>query len=284
MASTSAPRSDAGTSRMKSAAYTLCGDNQTLLAVNTRSFFFVDFSKSSDRTLNDCLIDFLFKDIRKAMGTMKEIGISLEKQNKTQMVKELETEFMELLKAYEDCANLSTAIDSVGNTYRPSEQPTDFKKLLDNEMAKTKRRSSSVPQVNQLLRQFREAIWNVHNSGQPMPGEEQEDIIVTSTQSILLNNTCPLSGKPVTELSEPVRSIDCRHIYEQAAIVQYIKSKHGQPKCPVAACPKIIIANRVVCDPLLRIEIEESRAMDQQTSRPEVIEDFTQYSENEDSD
>ncbi|KAL8223698.1 hypothetical protein R6Q57_019173 [Mikania cordata] len=47
MASTSAPRSDAGASRMKSAAYTLCGDNQTLLA-----------------------------DIRKAMGTMKEIGIS----------------------------------------------------------------------------------------------------------------------------------------------------------------------------------------------------------------
>ncbi|KAI3815021.1 hypothetical protein L1987_14672 [Smallanthus sonchifolius] len=255
MASTSAPRTEAGTSRMKSAASTLCYDNQSLLA-----------------------------DIRKAVGTMKEIGVSLERQNKTQMVKELETEFMELLKAYEDCANLSTAIDSVGNTYRPGEQATDFKKLLDNEMAKTKRRSSSVPQVNQLLRQFREAIWNVHNSGQPMPGEEQEDIIMTSTQNILLNNTCPLSGKPVTELSEPVRSMDCKHIYEKAAIMQYIRSKHGQPKCPVAACPKIIIADRVVCDPLLKIEIEESHAMNQQTSRPNIIEDFTQDSENEDSD
>ncbi|KAK1414332.1 hypothetical protein QVD17_30076 [Tagetes erecta] len=256
MASTSATRNDAaaGTSRMKSAAFNLCSDNQTLLA-----------------------------DIRKSMGIMKEIGVSLEKQNKTQMVKELEAEFMELLKAYEDCANLSTAIDSVGNTYRPSEQPTDFKKLIDNEMVKAKRRSS-VPQVNQLLRQFKEAIWNVHNSGLPMPGDEQEDIIVTSTQSILLNNTCPLSGKPVTELSEPVRSMDCKHIYEKAAIMQYVRSKNGQPKCPVAACPKIIIGNRVVCDALLKIEIEESRAMNQQSCRPDIIEDFTQESENEDSD
>ncbi|KAI7750393.1 hypothetical protein M8C21_013410, partial [Ambrosia artemisiifolia] len=211
-------------------------------------------------------------DIRKAMTTMKEIG-----------VKELETEFMELLKAYEECANLSTAIDSVGNMYRPTEQLTDFKKLIDNEMAKTTRRSSA-PQVAQLLRQFKEAIWNVHNSGLPMPGEEQEDIIVTSTQSILLNNTCPLSGKPVTELSEPVRSMDCNHIYEKSVIMQYIRSKHGKPKCPVAACPKIITAERVVCDPLLHVEIEESRAMNKRTSNPDIIEDFTGDSENEGSE
>lgn len=38
-----------------------------------------------------------------------------------------------------------------------------------------------------------------------MPGEEEEDIIVTSTQSNLLNITCPLSGKPITALSDPVR-------------------------------------------------------------------------------
>lgn len=38
-----------------------------------------------------------------------------------------------------------------------------------------------------------------------MPGEEQEDIVMTSTQCNLLNITCPLSGKPVTELAEPIR-------------------------------------------------------------------------------
>lgn len=240
---------------MKSAASSLSYDNQTLLA-----------------------------DIRKAMVTMKDIGVSLERQHKTEKVKELENEFMELLKTYETCANLSTAIDTVGNTYRPGEQMTDFKKLIDTEMAKTNRRSSSGAQVNQLLRQFREAIWKVHNSGQPMPGEEQEDIVMTSTQSNLLNITCPLSGKPVTELSEPVRSKDCKHIYERKAIMQYIMSKHGQPKCPMAACPKIVIADKVVCDPLLRVEIEESRTMNEQTARTNIIEDFTEDSEAEDSD
>lgn len=38
-----------------------------------------------------------------------------------------------------------------------------------------------------------------------MPGEEQEDIVMTSTQSNILNVNCPLTGKPITELVEPVR-------------------------------------------------------------------------------
>jgi hypothetical protein len=38
-----------------------------------------------------------------------------------------------------------------------------------------------------------------------MPGEEQDDIVMTSTQCNLLNITCPLSGKPVVDLAEPVR-------------------------------------------------------------------------------
>lgn len=48
-------------------------------------------------------------------------------------------------------------------------------------------------------------LQNVHHRGQPMPGEEQDDVIMTSTQGNLLNVACPLSGKPVTELSAPVR-------------------------------------------------------------------------------
>lgn len=38
-----------------------------------------------------------------------------------------------------------------------------------------------------------------------MPGEEQEDIVMTSNQCNILNVTCPLSGKPITELQHPVR-------------------------------------------------------------------------------
>ena len=38
-----------------------------------------------------------------------------------------------------------------------------------------------------------------------MPGEEQEDIVMTSTQCNLVNVTCPLSGKLVIELVDLVR-------------------------------------------------------------------------------
>ncbi|MFS7936925.1 hypothetical protein Hanom_Chr05g00421461 [Helianthus anomalus] len=146
MASTSDPRN---ASKMKSAAAALSGENQTLQKLHENPLishptkYFIIFS--------------IFKILKKTMVTIKEIGVSMEKQNKIQMLKKLETEFVELLKAYEECANLSSVIDSIGLSNRCLVfvlKLTDFKKLIDNEMVKTKRR-----QVSQLLRQFKEAIW-----------------------------------------------------------------------------------------------------------------------------
>uniref|UniRef100_A0A7N2MAX9 SP-RING-type domain-containing protein n=1 Tax=Quercus lobata TaxID=97700 RepID=A0A7N2MAX9_QUELO len=121
---------------------------------------------------------------------------------------------------------------------------------------------------------------NVHHAGQPMPGEEQEDIVMTTTQSNLLNVTCPLSGKPVTELAEPVRSVECKHVYEKKVVMVYIRSNARQ--CPVAGCPKILRADKIVCDPLLLIEIEEMRAMSKQSAPTSEIEDCTALDEEED--
>lgn len=42
--------------------------------------------------------------------------------------------------------------------YQPS-QLTDFEKLLKNEVAKQKAKSSSISQNQSLIRQFREAVW-----------------------------------------------------------------------------------------------------------------------------
>lgn len=38
-------------------------------------------------------------------------------------------------------------------------QSTNFKKLFDEETAKLKANSSSVPENNPMIRQFREAVW-----------------------------------------------------------------------------------------------------------------------------
>ncbi|KAF3442466.1 hypothetical protein FNV43_RR16382 [Rhamnella rubrinervis] len=255
MASRSASRSDGVTSRVKTAATNLYSDNQSLIG-----------------------------EIRKALNMMKEIAVDFEKDNQSDMVKELENAVFELLDTYDNCMHFSSAIQSVGDRYQPGPGLTDFKKLFEDEVAKAKANSSAVPQKHPLIRQFKEAVWNVHHAGQLLPGDEQEEIVMTSTQSNLLNITCPLTGKPVTELANPVRSVECKHIYDKNAIIYYIRSKNTHPKCPVAGCPKILQEANVVCDALLPIEIEEMRTMSEQTARTDVIEDFTKLDDEEEDD
>ncbi|EOA31211.1 hypothetical protein CARUB_v10014377mg, partial [Capsella rubella] len=214
-------------------------------------------------------------DIRKAVTMMKNIAVQLEKENQTDKVKDLENSVAELLNLYSDCNHRSSAIQSVANGYQPREQLTDFQKLLDDEFTKLKAAPSSMPQNDHLMRQFREAVWNVHHAGEPMPGDDEEDIVMTSTQCPLLNMTCPLSGKPVTELTEPVRSMDCRHVYEKAVILHYIVN-NPNANCPVAGCRGKLQNNKVICDAMLTVEIEEMRSLNKQSNRAEVIEDFTE--------
>ncbi|KAG6524398.1 hypothetical protein ZIOFF_014307 [Zingiber officinale] len=141
-------------------------------------------------------------------------------------------------------------------------------------------------------------LQNVHHAGQPMPDEEQEDIVMTSTQNNLLNTKCPLTGKPVTELQNPIHCMDCKHIYEKEPVIHYISTKKPHPRCPVAGmcpiccpkifvvdlfahysyilsgCPKILQVGRVVCDALLTIEIDEMRLASATNINSTMVEDF----------
>ncbi|XP_027342580.1 E3 SUMO-protein ligase MMS21 isoform X2 [Abrus precatorius] len=180
----------------------------------------------------------LIADIRKTVLLMKEIAVQFEKENLSDKVKELEDAVVELVGLSEISVHFSSAVQGFANTYQPREQ-------------------------------------NVHHAGQPMPGEEQEEIVMTGTQSNILNITCPLTGKPITELAEPVRSLECRHIYEKKVIMQYLKSKQHRGRCPISGCPKILQADKLVHDPLLLVEIDEMRKMNKETD----VEDFTMLSE-----
>ena len=51
-----------------------------------------------------------------------------------------------------------------------------------------------------------------------------------------------------------------------------------------SACPKILQAERVVCDALLQIEIDEMRSMSKQAGHTGVIEDFTTLEEEEEAE
>lgn len=100
-------------------------------------------------------------------------------------------------------------------------------------------------------------------------------------------------------------SMDCKHVYDKASIMHYIAT-NPNAKCPIAGkilltdtylscssssvlvsdsyghtwlessgCRGKLKSNKVVCDPMLKFEIEELRTMNKQSNRDEVIEDFT---------
>ncbi|RXH83219.1 hypothetical protein DVH24_003717 [Malus domestica] len=221
----------------------------------------------------------LISDIGKAFSLMKEIAVDFERAKQFEMVKELENAVVELVDTYEDCSHFSSAIESVGVIYQPGPELTDFDKLFKNEVAQLKANSSSVPQNHPLMRQFREGVWDqsfvltvvkkVHHAGEPMPGEEQEDIIMTSNQSTILNVTCPLSGKPVIELEHPVRSIICKHVYDKGAITStYGETTHAA----------LLQLDKVKHDPLLAAEIDDLRKMQNQGVMTDVM-DVTEFEE-----
>lgn len=49
----------------------------------------------------------------------------------------------------------------------------------------------------------------------------------------------------------------------------------------LSGCPKILKAQRVLCDPFLLIEIDEVLSMSKQNARPDAIEDFTALDEDD---
>ncbi|CAN6272872.1 unnamed protein product [Urochloa humidicola] len=216
----------------------------------------------------------LVAEMRKAIGNMKSLAVDFERDGKSDKVQKLEEMVLEMVASYEDCTALTQAIKEVPGVYQPSDQPADFKTLIESEVNKIKGASSASGQNHPLFRQFRESVWNVHHAGQPMPGEEQEDVVMTSTQMNILNVTCPLTGKPVIELTDPVRCVDCRHIYEKGPVMHYIRSKKP-PQCPIAGCPRVLQVGKVVCDPLLLIEIDELRSSEPAVPNATNIEDFT---------
>ncbi|KAM0882755.1 hypothetical protein ACQ4PT_032057 [Festuca glaucescens] len=214
----------------------------------------------------------LVVDMRKALNSMKSIAVDYERAGKDDKVKRLEEEVLELMASYEDCAHLAEAVREVPGAYQPSDQTTDFKKLIEAEVNKVKGTSRVSGDSQRLLRQFKEAVWDVHHAGQPMPGDEQEDLVMTTTQNSILNTNCPLTMKPIIELTNPVRSMDCRHIYDKIPILDHIRRSKAL-NCPVAGCPKVLHVAKLVCDEYLLMEIEELRSSGGGATKPTDVED-----------
>ena len=80
----------------------------------------------------------------------------------------------------------------------------------------------------------------------------------------VLSGKCPLSAKPYSELTDPVRNTGCRHIYERAAVLGYLGRKSSIP-CPVAGCRATVSKRSIVRDEALVDEIEFAKRSQRQS-------------------
>uniref|UniRef100_A0A3Q3W8Q0 E3 SUMO-protein ligase NSE2 n=1 Tax=Mola mola TaxID=94237 RepID=A0A3Q3W8Q0_MOLML len=90
-----------------------------------------------------------------------------------------------------------------------------------------------------------------------------EDIAVTQTQD---NFFCPLTQ---VEMVNPVKNKKCNHCYDEAAILNLIKTRHNQKKkcrCPVVGCENTDVRKSdLVLNKLLWRKIESQKRQSNRT-------------------
>ncbi|KAL2628765.1 hypothetical protein R1flu_013451 [Riccia fluitans] len=67
-----------------------------------------------------------------------------------------------------------------------------------------------------------------------------DDTCITGSKYGIINTRCPLSGKLVTELGDPVQSVKCQHVYGKEFAEVYLKQAKGISRCAVAGCCEVL--------------------------------------------
>ncbi|CAM6093600.1 unnamed protein product [Calypogeia fissa] len=119
---------------------------------------------------------------------------------------------------------------------------------------------------------------NIHRAREAAPWQEEEEMVMINHSGVR-NHNCPLTGKPMVELENPVRSIQCHHIYEQTAVIEYVaKAGRRRCKCAVAGCPFFLKMDNLKNDASLNMEVQELRLRDRATQ----LENYTEIEDLED--
>ncbi|MCO5604281.1 hypothetical protein L7F22_058446 [Adiantum nelumboides] len=221
----------------------------------------LDRMRSAISTLDDAN-QTLHMELGSSLVMLKMVAEDLEGEKQTELVEELGEATKEIIDLMEEFDCHSKALNSLRDDYTIGDETTDFETLLSERAKNIKAQSYVQPEQHALYKQFQEAVWKIHHAGEPMPGQEKDDLIIFNTQFNVVNTKCPISGKEVIQLENPVRSSDCMHIYDKEAVMNYLKQhkNKGRPcPCAAAGCPKPLVMERLVCDPMLKVEIQELR-------------------------
>lgn len=115
---------------------------------------------------------------------------------------------------------------------------TDFGKMMEKKMKEYKRNNSHDPKRHESVLDIKQAVWEIHHPNEPFPGTHDarnEEVVIAMTQSerIARNKTCPISGKSIFDLKDPVRDKH-GYVYEKEYIMQMFQRGTSAIECPVA--------------------------------------------------
>lgn len=192
----------------------------------------------------------------------KLVAEEMEKEHDSDAVAQLRQGLLQVLDCAQRLEHQCLALQELSQNFVVGAELTDFSKVLDETTRRFLAADPFDATKDKLCQQFDRSIWNVHHPGEVAPGQEEEEICIINSDGIR-NNTCPLTGRPVTELQNPVRSAECQHIYDQEAVMAYIASSGRRCKCAVAGCPTDLKKNNFKSDALLAMEIQEQRHREQ---------------------
>eukprot|EP00850_Spirogloea_muscicola_P004304 SM000018S03669 [mRNA] locus=s18:746211:747938:+ [translate_table: standard] len=214
------------------------------------------------------------QEVEESTLLLRHVAEALEAERKAPKVEELEQATLELIAKFTELKHHAAALQRLSETYQyKSDVRTDFSAALREEVRRQASATAEVPKDHPYFRGFKSAVWNVHNAGRPMPGQEDEDIVMTNAGGGLLNLKCPLTGRHVAELEDPVR----RHIYDKAAVLEHVRvlrRQHKQLACPVAGCSNGmgLTPESLKCSTALLLELQELQAQPQrQGTHPDSV-------------
>lgn len=203
----------------------------------------------------------LCENLDKHFATLRWIAGTLEGEHKTSKVQELEQALLQAISFQTEMKVHKMALQRVkqSHTFSPGAK-TDFPNEIQEAARQLATDNAAIPEDHEQYRRFRKEIWDVHHAGEVMPGQEDEEIVMTDEGGLhLLNTTCPMTAKLIAELQSPLRSSVCKHIYDRESILSHIRSRHRVP-CPVAGCRnQSLQETQLFSDPTLKVDIERMR-------------------------
>ncbi|GAB5357837.1 hypothetical protein AAMO2058_000408900 [Amorphochlora amoebiformis] len=124
--------------------------------------------------------------------------------------------------------------------------------------------------IEENLREYDRTVWNVNHRGQPMPGDDDEELVVAEVK---LSIKCPVSGEL---LDKPVRNKECKHVYSYESILQLI-GKKTRVNCPCSGCNKMVNKNSLIRDQRAERAVKEYiKQTEKRKKQSQTDIDFTQ--------